>query len=440
MSELALLGGVPVRTRPFDADNHIGAEEKAAVMAVLDSGVLSRYVGSSGAGFRGGSVVQAFEREWAETFGVKHALAVNSATSGLQAAVGAAGVGPGDEVIVSPFTMCASATCALFYGAVPVFADIDPATFNLTAETIQPKITPRTKAIIVVDIHGQPADMDPIMALAREHGIIVIEDSAQAPFALYKGRKAGTLADIGVFSLNYHKHIHTGEGGVVVSNNDDLALRIACIRNHAEASAPGAGVPDLVNMVGFNFRMTEIEAAIGRCQIKKGAELIARRQENVRYLEERIRDLPGLTMPKVIDGATSAYYVHGLLYDEAKTGVSRERYVEALAAELPLVGLREDEGKLVEAGYVSPIYLMPLFQRQIAIGRNGFPFRAPQYNGVPDYSPGLCPNAERVHATIVIHEYMKPTQSRADMGDVIAAFTKVHANLHELRHKADRAR
>jgi dTDP-4-amino-4,6-dideoxygalactose transaminase len=252
MTQLAINGGEPVRKTPFPGYVTIGKEEKLAVMEVLDSTVLSKYLGTWSPDFYGGPKVRQLERDWSEYFGIKHAVSVNSATSGLYAAVGAAGVGPGDEVIVSPYTMTASATAALVYGAIPVFADIDPQIFCLSPESVEKCITPSTKAIIVVDIFGHPADMDEIMEIARDHDLIVIEDAAQAPGAKYKGRFAGTLADMGVYSLNYHKTIHCGEGGIVVTNNDDLTERLQLIRNHAEVVVKNKGVKNLVNMVGFN--------------------------------------------------------------------------------------------------------------------------------------------------------------------------------------------
>ena len=261
MPHLAINGGTPVRTAPFPRYNTIGSEEKQAVMEVLEDGVLSQFLGTWHPDFYGGPRIQKLEKEWAEYFGVKHAVTVNSATSGLYAAVGAAGVGPGDEVIVSPYTMAASATAALVYGAIPVFADIDPDIYCLSPRSIRERITPSTRAIIVVDIFGHPADMDEIMAIAAEHNLAVIEDNAQGPGALYNGKYAGALAHMGVFSLNYHKTIHTGEGGVIVTDDDELAERLQLIRNHAEVVVRGKGVQNLVNMVGFNYRMTEIEAA-----------------------------------------------------------------------------------------------------------------------------------------------------------------------------------
>src|ERR1017187_1618402 len=213
-TELALFGGPKTIAAPFARYNSIGREEAEAAKAVVDSGLLSGFYGSWDGKFFGGDKVRQFEGDWAEFFAVKHAVTVNSATSGLIAAVGAIGIEPGDEVIVSPWTMSATATAILVWNAIPVFSDIEDETFNLDPAAIERNITPRTRAIVVTNIFGHPADLDAIMAIARKHKLKVIEDCAQAPAARYRGRFAGTVADIGVFSLNYHKHIHTGEGGV----------------------------------------------------------------------------------------------------------------------------------------------------------------------------------------------------------------------------------
>lgn len=438
---LALLGGTPVRSKPFPAYKVIGQEEKDAACRVIDSGILSRFLGTWHADFYGGPEVQAFEREWAQVAGVRHGISVNSCTSGLYAAIGAAGIGPGDEVIVSPYTMAASATAALIFNGVPVFADIDPETYCLSAETIRARLTPRTKAVIVVHIFGQSADMDPIMDLAREHGLTIIEDCAQAPFATYKGRPVGSLGHMGVFSLNYHKHIHTGEGGMVTTSDDALAERVQLIRNHAEAVVEKKGVTDLVNMIGFNFRLGEIEAAIGREQLRKGPRLITERKNNVAYLEKALKGLPGLGMPKIGPADDHVYYVHVLDYNATATGVPRELMVQALKAEFPVTELREGEGPLVGMGYVRPLYLLPMFRKMIGYGKTGCPFTCPHYEGEARYEEGLCPNTEAAHfRRVVTHELMRPGMTRSDLDDVAAAFRKVWDNLPglaELGHKVE---
>lgn len=428
--KLALHGGTPVRTKPFPAYVTIGKEEKEAACRVIDSGILSRYLGAFHEQFMGGTEVQALEREWAEHYGTEHAITVNSATSGLICALGAAGIGPGDEVIVGPWSMSISATAPLFYGAIPVFADVEPDCFCLDANDVERKITPRTKAIIVVDLFGQPYDATRINAIAQKHGLMVIEDAAQAPGATLHGKLAGTLGDIGVFSLNYHKHIHCGEGGVIVTNNDSLAQRLCLIRNHAESVVEGMGVTDLTNMLGYNFRMTELDAAVARCQLPKLAALNEKRLENVAYLEKGLQHLPGLTMPKIRQGAKHVYYVHACLFNEQQAGMQANKLLAAIKAELPHFALREKEGTKLGIGYVKPLYHLPMFQCRQAIGNNGWPFSlAPEQS----YTQGLCPNCEKLHhGGILTHEFMLPSMEKEDLDDVLAAFEKVWSLRNEL--------
>lgn len=423
MSKLAINGGRPVRREAFPPYVTIGEEEKHAVAEVLESTVLSKFLGTWSPDFYGGPRVQKLEREWAEYFGAKHAVTMNSATSGLYAAAGAAGIGPGDEVIVSPYTMSASAACALVYNAIPVFADIDPETFCITPQTIRRRLSPRTKAIAAVDIFGHPADMDGIMDLAREHNLVVIEDAAQAPGALYHGRYAGTLAHMGVFSLNYHKTIHTGEGGIVVTDDDDLAERLQLIRNHAEVIVKNKGTRNIVNMLGFNYRMTEIEAAIGSEQLKKLADLVVPRVEAASYLTERLSKLPGINPPVVREGVRHCYYVYAIRYDENETGVPRSAFAGALKA----------EGLPVTEGYVEPIYLEPVYQQRMLYGTKGCPFTCHHNGGEVSYEKGICPITERMYdKEMILANVCHAGISRRDLDDVVDAFQKVTENITEL--------
>lgn len=423
MKKLALFGGEPIRKEPFPEYITIGDEEKRAVMEVLDSTVLSKYLGTWSQDFYGGQKVRQLEENWRQYFGIKHAVSVNSATSGLYAAVGAAEVGPGDEVIVSPYTMSASATAPLIYGAIPVFVDIDPEIFCLSPESIKACITPLTKAIIVVDLFGHPADMDEIMEIAADYNLVVIEDAAQAPGAMYKGRYAGTLADMGVYSLNYHKTIHCGEGGIVVTDNDDYAERLQLIRNHAEVVVKNKGVKNLVNMIGYNYRMTEIEAAIAIEQLKKLEGLLVPRIKAAEYLTKHLKDLPGIVPPSVRSGVRHGYYVYPIIYNAEIVGISREQFVAALNAEgIPMVN-----------GYQEPLYLQPCYQQRIAFGKDGFPFTYPAYKGKVDYSRGICPVAEHMWYRELMHTNIcHAGVSMNDLNDLIVAIKKIIDNIGDV--------
>ena len=383
MTQLAILNGKPEITRPLAFFNRIGEEECAAAQRVLKRGVLSGFIGAPGPDFDGGPEVQALEVAWREKFHVRYAVSVNSATSGLYAAIGAAGVGPGDEVIVPPYTMSATAMAPLVYGAVPVFADIEPETFCIDLDAVRSLITPKTRAIIAVNLFGHPARLHELRALANEQGLILIEDNAQAPLATENGRYAGTIGHIGVFSLNRHKHIQTGEGGVCTTDDDALALRLRLIRNHGENLTEHYGIDDLANLVGFNYRLNELSAAVGLSQLEKSEAIIAEREAYARRLSDGVSGLPGLTPPAVRAGCRHVYYVWPARYDAATVGVPRHIFAKALKA----------EGVPMDEGYVKPLYLLPVFQRRIAFGGKGFPFDLTDQH----YPPGLCPVCERLH-------------------------------------------
>jgi dTDP-4-amino-4,6-dideoxygalactose transaminase len=425
MSEkLAILGGKPFIEKEFKRYNSIGDEERAAVDEVLKSGVLSQFLGCWDADFYGGPKIKQFEQAWADYFDVKYAVAVNSNTSGLMAALGAIGLEPGDEVIVSPWSMCASATSILVWNAIPVFADIEPDTFNLDPKSVEKNISPKTKAIMVPDIFGQAADLTELMKLAKKYNLKVIEDAAQAPGAMYHSKKVGTVADIGVFSLNYHKHIHTGEGGVCVTNDPQLAERMQLIRNHAEAVVKGKGVEDIANMIGFNFRMTEIEAAIGIEQLKKLEKIITKKEAQGTYLANALRGLDMLTPPMVKPACTHVYYMFPMIIDSARLNVSRETLVKALEAE-GVPGL--------VCGYIN-IHRLPMYQKKIAYGAHGYPWSADYARQEIDYSIGICPVAEKLHDKDLINmEFCLHDFSDEDMVAIAGAFNKVWSQLDKLK-------
>lgn len=429
MAKLAIKGGQPIRTRLFPAYNTIGAEEKTAVMEVLESGNLSQFLGAWHKDFYGGPTVQKFESRWKEKFGTQYAVSVNSNTSGLFTAIGACGIQPGDEVIVSPYTMSASALAPVIYGAVPVFADVDYDNFGLNPESVERCITPRTRAILVVHIFGNPAKMDEIMAIARKHNLYVIEDCAQAPLAYYKNRLVGTIGHMGIFSLNYHKHIHTGEGGMIITNDDNLAERCLLIRNHGENIVEPKGVQNPFNTHGFNYRMTEMEAAVGCAQLDKLDGLLKERLQNAAYFAEALGKINGLKPPVVEEGNQHVYYLQAFKYNSEVFGVHRNTFINAIKAEIPSAILREDT-PLIGAGYVKPIYLQPLYQKRAT----HCSFNCSKYEGAVSYEKGICPVTEQLHfEELFTHEYMRPGMTKQDMDDVIAAFNKVAENIHELK-------
>ncbi|WP_415886888.1 DegT/DnrJ/EryC1/StrS family aminotransferase [Neptuniibacter sp. QD37_6] len=422
-SVLALHGGEKTIKEKFARYSPIGEEEVKAASEVVSSGVLSQYLGCWSDDFYGGPKVQEFERQCETYFGVKHAITVNSWTSGLVAAVGALGVEPGDEVIVSPWTMCASATAILHWNAIPVFADIENDTFCLDPVAVEKCISPRTKAIMAIDIGGQSADLDALREIADKHGLKIISDTAQAPGALYKGKLAGTLADIGGYSLNYHKHIHTGEGGVLVTNDDELADRMRLIRNHAEAVVEDKGVTNLVNMLGHNFRLGEIECAIGIEQLKKLDPLIKSRQVAADQLSEGLSGLKGLKLPVTRKDCTHVYYVYKMMIDPEVTGVSRNKIFEALVAE----GVEGLSTKFAN------LHLLPLYQKKVAYGSNGFPWRSDVTSREVSYEKGICPVAEDLHDTSYLGFLMCLHEMQySEIELIIQAFKKVWDNLDKL--------
>lgn len=423
IEKLALLGGPKAIQTTFMRYNPIGTEEVEAAKQVIECGVLSKFLGTWHEDFYGGPKVREFERACAAQFGVKHAVTVNSATSGLIAAVGAIGIEPGDEIIVSPWTMCASATAILHWNAIPVFADIEPETFNIDPRSVEANITPYTKAIMAVDIFGHSADMDALMAIAAKHGLKVISDAAQAPGALYKGKYAGTMAHVGSYSLNYHKHIHTGEGGILVTDDDEICERLQLIRNHAEAVVGGKGVTNLANMIGYNFRLGEIECAIGIEQLKKLKKFVASRQHSAERLTAGLRGLRGLQIPVVKPNCTHAYYIYPMVLDVDSLGVSRDRIYEALVAE-GVDGLT--------SRYVN-LHLLPTYQQKIAYGSLGFPWTSEICHRDVNYSKGICPVAEELNDSTYLGFGMCVYDlTDKDVDLIVAAFRKVWNNLPRL--------
>jgi len=405
----ALLGGSPVRQSPFPAYPVLGNEEREAVLEVLKEGRLSTFTASPGEYFSGGKRIKAFESEFAAFHRVKHAVAFNSATAALHSAVVALGIEPGQEIITSPYTFTSSATCALMHNAIPVFADVERDTFCLDPVSVRKAITPLTRAIIPVHLFGHPAAMDSIMEMAREHNLKVIEDCAQAPGALYKEQRVGTIGDCGVFSFQESKNIMTGEGGMLITNIDDVAEIARLVRNHGEAIADAMQERSYASeILGYNYRMTEFEAALGRVQLSHLEEWNAVRQKLAAHLSKELREIPGILPPAVSKEATHVYYVYPFLFDENRAGIPRDLFAAALQA----------EGIPVGVGYVRPLYFSPIFQN-----RRTFAFK--HYQGNARYTPGLCPVAEDLHfRKLLLFPVVRPPATLDDMNDILTAVKK----------------
>ena len=419
MSELALFGGSPVLGEPLSPYKSLSVQEEHAVVSVVRSGCLSGFYGSWEDGFRGGQRVQEFETQWAARFKTAHAVSVNSNTSGLFAAIGAAGIGPADEVILPCTTMSATAMAPLVYGGIPVFADIEKETFCIDLTSVRKNLSERTKAIIAVNLFGHAARLAELRQICDRRGIILIEDNAQAPLATEAERYCGTIGHIGVFSLNYHKHIHTGEGGMCCTDDDALAERLRMIRNHAEAIVDEAKVTDLTNMVGFNYRLTELQAAVGLVQLENIDQHVDRRCDLGQRLSSGLSDLKGITVPVMREKCRHVYYGWVPRYNGSVVGPKRETFVKALNA----------EGFPCGQGYVKPLYHLPLFQQRKAFGRDGYPFTLTNRK----YELGLCPVAEKLHELELI--VFEPCAWEADdsvVDKLIEAFCKVHAAREKL--------
>lgn len=424
MNDLALLGGTPVISEPLAPYKSVGDAERKALLEVIDSQCLSAFYGSPGDQFFGGPKVQAFEAAWSETFSVAHTVSVNSNTTGLLTALGAIGLGPGDEVIVPPTTMSATAITPLFWGAIPVFADIEDETFCIDPVAVRRAISPRTTAIVAVNLFGHPARLSELRKIADDHSIYLIEDNAQSPLGQEHGVLCGTVGDIGIFSLNYHKHIHTGEGGMCTTNSEELAQRMALIRNHGENAHQWLGYEGAANLIGLNFRQTEMGAAVGLAQLENIEAHVRIREEIAEGLTERLVGMDGLIAPAVRDDCRHNYYCWVMKFDPEKIGVSRDVFSKALAA----------EGFPHETGYIRPLYLLPAFQQRRAIGTSGWPFS--QTNQT--YREGMCPIAERLHDNEIIffepcawHVDAKTQQLLSD------AIEKVFDNRKSLSNLAD---
>jgi perosamine synthetase len=411
MNTLAIDGGTAVRLAkpPIVEDDVFEEEELQALLKVAKQKKLRR-----------AEATVEYEKAIAEWFGVRHAIAVSSGTTSLHIALAAFGIGPGDEVIVSPYTFIASNTCVLEQNAIPIFADIDPEHLTLDPIDVARKITRRTKAIIPVSVTGMPVDMDPIMALARQHNLWVLEDAAQSLGATYKGHKVGTIGHVGSFSTITGKITNTGEGGFLITNDDDLYEKMWSYSDFARQRSLGPASKYHWGLPCTNYRITNMQAAIGLEQMKKADRLIAKRTENARYLTQRLKDVPGIQTPKEPDWGERVYFYYVIRLQRDILGTDMLNFALALAAE-GVYDLRY----LSTSRWMIPQHLQPLFVNKVGYGGSKCPFECCYYDGHVDYRPGLCPVAEQACEEVFWLASIHPLLEKEDLDDIAAAVQKV---------------
>lgn len=389
-SPLAIHGGTPVREHllPYGRQD-IDDADIQAVVEVLRGDWLTT-----------GPKVDEFEAAFAELTGAKEAVAVSNGTAALHAAAAALGIGAGDEVIVTPMTFAASANAVLYCGGTPVFADVEPDTLLIDPAQVEAKITPRTKAIIAVDYAGQPCDYDALWAVANKHGLAIIDDACHAIGGSYKGRSVGTLATLNTFSLHPVKHITTGEGGVITTDDPALAQKMRVFRNHGitsdhrQRAAAGGFFYEMVEL-GYNYRITDFQCALGLSQLRKLPGSVTRRNEIAALYNAAFAELdyvqPLTVRPDVVHG----YHLYMVQFDTAEMGMTRAEIYAALRAEN--IG--------VNVHYI-PIHYHPYYRERFGTGE------------------GLCPVAEAAYERLVTLPIF-PQMSDSDAADVIAAVRKL---------------
>jgi len=409
LDKLALFGGEPVRTEPLPTisnktGRNIGPEELELLKEVVESGSLFRY---------SGRMVSRFEDEFAEFLGVKYAVASTSGTAALHIATGAIPLGPGMEVITPPITDMGTIIAILGQNAIPVFADLNPETYTLNPEDVRRRITDKTKAIIAVHLFGLMCDMDALKEIAEEKGIYLIEDCAQAYLAEYKGKISGTIGDFGCFSLQQSKHMFTGDGGITVTNDEELARRARLFMDKGW-DREAAGARRYV-MIGFNYRMTELQGAVALAQLKKVEWVVERRRAVARALTEKIEDIEGIKPPVVPKGYKHSYWLYPIKLDLSIFNASLEDFAKALRA----------EGIPATAGYIGlPLYMNTIFLEKIGYAGTGCPWICPLYDREITYSRGLCPETEKILrelVTLPCNEYF----TEKDVEDIASALRKV---------------
>lgn len=425
--KLAIDGGTPVLSRS-DYGNWpvITDDDRRLVNEVLDSGIVA-----------GGTAPQvvALEKEWCEFTGAKHCLTTCSGTAALHMALAAVGVKPGDEVITSAWTFLASASCALHQNAIPIFVDIDLKTCCIDPTKIEAAITERTKAIIPVHIQGMPADMDPIMEIARKHDLRVIEDACQAHGAVYKGKMVGTMGDIGTFSLNNFKNLCGGEGGLFITDDEDLLNKGVLIRCFGdEVDEVSQRRKYNASILGYMYRNQELPAALTRAQLLHLNDSNNIRIANADYLGAELGKIPGVIPAYCPPDRKSVFWFYHVRFDPAAAGVDCDPKTFRIAVEKALY----KEGMMVGQWQEMPVPGQDIFQSKLGYGTSSHPWALNESKGVTyDYDTAQYPVALELCDTYTIVHGINPPNGKELMDKIAGVFQKVFDNLEVAIAHAD---
>lgn len=379
--------GSKLRLLPTDADasgRTFGSEELELLRSVIESGTLNCTKGTK---------VSQLERAFAERHGVSNCVAVSSGTAAIHTAIAGIDPDPGDEIISSPITDMGAIAPIIYQGAIPIFADVDPQTYNVTAETILPRITRHTKAVIVTHLFGNPCDIGPILDLAREYRLKVVEDCSQAFLARYDGQLVGTMGDIGCFSLQQTKHLTSGEGGLIITNDTALARRMRLF--HDKGWGYGDEDPDHY-FLALNYRMTELQGAVALAQLRRLEEFVANRQKAADQLTQFLQGIPGISPPKTTPGSIPVYWRYAIEANENVIGATVQEFAGIL---------RERYGISAQHNYIKkPAFMCRVLQDKVTFGKSHWPFDSEYRRGEPevDYDPAHYPGAMRALARVVV--------------------------------------
>ncbi len=405
---LAIDGGEKTRTTPLPDGKKVGAEELKELTDVIESGQMFRW---------GGTKVIQFEKEFAELYGVKHAVASSSGTASIHVALGMIDPAPGDEIITGPITDLGSILPIIYQNCIPIFADVQPDTYNIDPVSVEANITEKTKAIMAIHLFGNPTDMNPLVEIARKHNLVLIEDCSQAHLAEYRGKLVGTVGDIGCFSLQQSKHMTTGAGGVTITNDDNYGKRGLLFTDKGQHQ--DWQWPRKYSLIGLNYHLTELQGAVACAQVRKVRGVVERRRRNGDLLTALIADAPHIQPQRVLPGCKASYWLYGLTVNpnaRAQRAPTAKQFVEALRAE-GIPGAPSYIGK--------PIFLCSeSVENQRTFGGTSHPWDHPRARKGIRYHEGLCPVTEGVLNRMVTIP-MREFYAESDVQDIATAIWKV---------------